>query len=197
MNKKVILRSHCCDWGWSSLSKSGPNVKKRERGQRKWCGMRGCKRRNIIDLLRVCLHQRLRGQTVIMKLAVRWKNDVEWTWESFISCSHNSRNLIIALYIARGTAYWWSLAYALCVMRYLGVLLLPYLSLSKNPCVMTYMQYYLMHYEVVNCTRLLMPRIVTKAVEASCSPFVPMMTSGKGGERDVTRVQTVEGGWVT
>jgi hypothetical protein len=35
-------------------------------------------------------------------------------------------------------------------MRYLGILLLPYLSSSKNPCIMTYMQYYLMRYEIVD-----------------------------------------------
>jgi len=65
--------------------------------------------------------------------------------------STGSWELVITGYIARGTAYCPSLAYVLCVMRYLAILLLPYLSSSKNPCVMTYMQYYLMRYEIVNC----------------------------------------------
>jgi hypothetical protein len=37
-------------------------------------------------------------------------------------------------------------------MHYLGILPLPYLSSSKNLCIMTYMHYYLMRYEIVDCT---------------------------------------------
>jgi hypothetical protein len=49
------------------------------------------------------------------------------------------------------TAYSWSSGNALCVMHYLVILLLPYLSSSENPCIITYMQYYLMCYKQVNC----------------------------------------------
>jgi len=87
---------------------------------------------------------------------ISWQ-EVQFQWFHPVWPFLRPRNLIIAGYIARGTAYCQSLAYALCVMHYLGILLPPNLSSSKNPCIMTYMQYYLMHYEIVNCMPQLQP----------------------------------------